>query len=294
MKRSVLAAAVACVVGLVVLLVGLLAGVRQAAAPAGGLFAPPVWGLVVGGLALLAGGALGLAWGTLARLRRYYNAPLTIVAVTLGAGALSGLVIAPLLLLDPALRRLSVATFFLAGAVLYALLLGAVYVLVIQPGYLSWRAMGLSVADLRRTAPWWPLAFLGLLAIAAGTEWVLQQLGVRQTQLDALQWLREVPPWQYFLAAVLAAVVAPIVEEIYFRGWVFRALWERYGPWAAYLGSSALFAAVHFNVQALLPILAMGLYLAYLYQRTGSIIPGIVAHACNNALAFAALYFGRP
>ena len=250
--------------------------------------------LAVAGVLLLVGGAvLALARRYSRRLRCQYSSPTTIVLVTLGAWLLSTLAVAPLLLLQPGTRRITVATFLLAGVVLYAALLGAVYWLVIRPGHSSWRAMGLSPADATRTAAYWPLATLGLFAIATATEWALQQLGVRQTQLDSLQWLRQVPLWQYLLVAVMAAVVAPVVEEIYFRGWVFRALRERYGAPPAYLGSSLLFALVHLNVQALVPILAIALFLAYVYQRTGSIVPGIIAHAFNNALAFAVLYFGR-
>ena len=93
---------------------------------------------------------------------------------------------------------------------------------------------------------------------------------------------------EHFLAA---AVLAPIAEEIYFRGYVFRAYVAQKGPLQAYLFSSVLFAVVHLNWQAFVPIFVVGLFLGFLYQRTGSVLPGIIAHAFNNAVAFTVLYF---
>jgi membrane protease YdiL (CAAX protease family) len=87
------------------------------------------------------------------------------------------------------------------------------------------------------------------------------------------------------------AVIAPICEEIFFRGYVFTAVSRTRGvPWA-FLASSVLFAAAHLNLQATLPILVIGLAFSYLYWRSSSLVPSMVAHAMNNALAMTAFYF---
>jgi membrane protease YdiL (CAAX protease family) len=59
----------------------------------------------------------------------------------------------------------------------------------------------------------------------------------------------------------------------------------------AYGATSALFATLHLNLPALLPILALSLIFCLAYQRTGSIVPGVVGHALNNTAAFGILYF---
>ena len=84
------------------------------------------------------------------------------------------------------------------------------------------------------------------------------------------------------------AVVAPIVEEIIFRGFIFAGLRERYGWKKAALFSSLLFAAIHFQPTAFLPIIVLGLIFAYLYQRSGSIWPAIAMHLTSNAIALGA------
>jgi membrane protease YdiL (CAAX protease family) len=82
----------------------------------------------------------------------------------------------------------------------------------------------------------------------------------------------------------------PIGEEVFFRGFIFSTL-RRWGwAWAVTL-SSLLFAAVHLQVVHFLPILLLGVVLAVLYQRTGSLVASIAVHGVNNLIAaLASLY----
>ena len=131
----------------------------------------------------------------------------------------------------------------------------------------------------------------GVLVISALIQSVMRAIGVQQTQLATLECIRDFPFWG-FLAVVLAGgVLAPIAEELYFRGFVFGSYRRTRSPLVAYGVTSLLFATLHLNLPALLPILALSLIFCYAYQRTGSIIPSMVAHAVNNSTAFCILYF---
>lgn len=94
-------------------------------------------------------------------------------------------------------------------------------------------------------------------------------------------------PWLIFLAGI---IVAPLVEEIFFRGFLFTGLRERYGWIAAALISAALFAAVHLQPITMPSIFLLGLVFAYLYQRTESIWPAVIIHFFTNTLGLAAAY----
>jgi membrane protease YdiL (CAAX protease family) len=185
-------------------------------------------------------------------------------------------------------------TLVASAIVLDAILISIVYFRVVRPGIISWRDMGLTRAAIPRGWLPWVVGPPAMIAIVVAIRLALQQFGVQQTQLDGVQWVRSVPGWQFALIVFATAVLTPIAEELYFRGYVFRAYYAQKGPLQAYLFSSALFALVHFNLPAFLPIFAVGLFLAFLYQRTGSVLPGIVAHAFNNGMAFTALYFVTP
>jgi CAAX protease family protein len=85
-------------------------------------------------------------------------------------------------------------------------------------------------------------------------------------------------------------LAAPIGEELFFRGFLFAALRARHGFWSSALLSSAAFGLVHV-VQGsflLVPIIfVVGLGLAWVYERRGSLLASITAHATFNAIGLA-------
>jgi membrane protease YdiL (CAAX protease family) len=93
------------------------------------------------------------------------------------------------------------------------------------------------------------------------------------------------------LAAILVIVVAPAAEEFFFRGFFYRALRSRFSMIAAAVIDGLVFGAVHYTgsqTLSVLPVLAMlGFVFCILYERTGSILPGISLHAINNSISYA-------
>ncbi len=109
-----------------------------------------------------------------------------------------------------------------------------------------------------------------------------------QTQPDISSLFDNVSsPWPLLFAGV---IVAPFVEEVFFRGFVFTGLREKYGWIPAALISAGLFALVHLRPISFLPIFLMGLIFAYLYHRTNSIWPGLIMHLATNSLGLGAAY----
>jgi len=94
--------------------------------------------------------------------------------------------------------------------------------------------------------------------------------------------------WQVFVAAV---VIAPITEEMLFRGYFYAVLKRSIGPLPAALGISLLFGAVHNNALGFpgLTLLALGLTLAY--EWSGSILVSIFMHAWFNATSLYAMWW---
>ena len=89
--------------------------------------------------------------------------------------------------------------------------------------------------------------------------------------------------WGY----VSIGLLAPLVEEIVFRGAILRALLQRCGKaWVAIAISALLFAIAHMNPAQLPHAFLIGLLLGWMYYRTDSIIPGIVYHWINNSVAY--------
>ncbi len=91
---------------------------------------------------------------------------------------------------------------------------------------------------------------------------------------------------------LVGAVLAPVSEEVYFRGYMLTAISDKLGVKAGILLSSAYFAAVHFDMKAFIPIFFLGTILAYVYARTSSIAIVIVAHTVINSTTFLLSYLG--
>jgi membrane protease YdiL (CAAX protease family) len=89
---------------------------------------------------------------------------------------------------------------------------------------------------------------------------------------------------------VLIAIMAPISEEVCFRGMLFGGLRRRMPALPAALISGAIFGGLHATtgVSAVPPLIVFGVLLALLYERTGSIVPGIILHMLNNSVALLA------
>ena len=84
---------------------------------------------------------------------------------------------------------------------------------------------------------------------------------------------------------VIAVVAAPLFEEIFFRGFVYQGLRHSWGWWPAALGSAAIFSVAHLQITVFVPIFALGVGLAWVYERTGSLWTSIAMHAVFNGLA---------
>lgn len=84
------------------------------------------------------------------------------------------------------------------------------------------------------------------------------------------------------MASVFAAVFGPVAEEIFFRGFMYPAVKKQWGMAAGILGTSVLFSFLHMHAVGFLPILALGIMLTYLYEKTGTILVPIAVHIIHN------------
>lgn len=92
---------------------------------------------------------------------------------------------------------------------------------------------------------------------------------------------------QVLLAGVVVVLAAPVGEELFFRGFLFGALRRRFRFPAAAGGASAVFAVFHV-IPLLMPLMfVVGFGLAYVYERHGSLVASIAAHAAFNLVGYA-------
>ncbi len=88
--------------------------------------------------------------------------------------------------------------------------------------------------------------------------------------------------WGSVLALV---VVAPVTEELLFRGLILRGFLRNYSVRKSIIASALLFGALHLNPWQFVPATVIGLWLGWVYVKTRSLLPCIFAHALNNGLS---------
>lgn len=136
---------------------------------------------------------------------------------------------------------------------------------------------------------------LGLFVLLQGLGTFLESCGAHLApqRLLADTLLAQKDPGRLLIFLLVAAIVAPFWEEIFFRGLTYQVLRHRLGVLAGCLLSGALFALLHAEPMLLrLPIFLLGALLAGLYEMAGSLYVPIVAHAVANTLSTLLAYFG--
>jgi len=144
---------------------------------------------------------------------------------------------------------------------------------------------GLRRVALGLAARWTLVAWIAFFVISAAWAAALniqeeddlpQELGADESTLALV------------VVSVLVTVVAPVTEELFFRGFMFTALRRAWGLIPAVLATGVAFGAVHAGSsepEFLVPLGVFGAALCLLYWRTNSLLPCIVLHALNNSLA---------
>jgi uncharacterized protein len=155
---------------------------------------------------------------------------------------------------------------------------------------LTWRILG-------PVRPSWLLVAIGLGVGVVGTIGAYTINAILVTALGAedpveQEVLQEVLAGgrTMIVALIVAVVMAPLVEEILFRGLLFQALRRRVGLWPAALLSTAIFAVIHVEIVfsqpvALAGLSALGVFLAWAFHRTGSLVVPILGHAVFNGMS---------
>lgn len=118
--------------------------------------------------------------------------------------------------------------------------------------------------------------------------WIMlaEQLPALKDSLNAMNMGNENIGGGSFLGAVVVAVIgAPLIEEIVFRGIVFRSLRRVSPPWVAILVSSVLFGLYHMNTVQIVYATLMGLVAGIIYEKSNNLLFPILVHVANNLVA---------
>ena len=136
-----------------------------------------------------------------------------------------------------------------------------------------------------RTRPWGVLFWcvLAALGVIIPSTWLQEQMPELPNMMEAEFGMIMKERLGYFVVGLLA----PLAEELVFRGAILRALlrWHK-NAWVGIAISAVLFAIIHMNPAQMPHAFLVGLLLGWMYYRTDSIVPGVVFHWVNNSVAY--------
>lgn len=210
----------------------------------------------------------------------------TAAAIILRGGA-AGVVMTAGILSAPSFEQGALRALVIPLAYLPLLVLA--YVRLLKPAGLTFQngfGLGIKREDLGRLA----CTILAVVAAGLWGEWVMG----RAAEFLSLnnhwtEWFDQDLVWgspSVTAVSLLEYVAfAPIFEELAFRGLLFAMLRRRFAFLPAAMISTSLFALAHgYSLIGFLSVFWSGFLWAWIYERTGSLIPGMVAHATNNLL----------
>lgn len=196
---------------------------------------------------------------------------------------------------DPGLLPLAAQTLPMPLAALAALA-----VCMRADGSSARRAFGLQARQRRSGARQAPLLYLAALPVvlAAALAWraVLDGLAIPLAPQPLIELLQSgrLSPYAVLYISVLAVTVAPITEELLFRGLLLPLLMRHYGPVQAVTAVSLMFACIHFNAASIAPLFAIAAAFALGYLWTGSLLTPVLMHALFNGVNLLLLTLAAP
>lgn len=194
------------------------------------------------------------------------------------------------------------ASLLLLGSYLQALhfeygMIATQVLIILIPALLFWRCFAVDQVTFARLRPL-PLKFVPAIVILAAAMWLVNVFiaaglvgGLMELGFKPLVMIEPPTTWQQYLGyIVVLSVFAGICEEVLFRGTIMPAL-EQYGLVPAIIFSSLLFALLHGSLLSLLSTFSLGVIMAVIVVKTGSLWGGIIYHMLNNFYAATYLFW---
>ncbi|MBZ0270594.1 CPBP family intramembrane metalloprotease [bacterium] len=163
---------------------------------------------------------------------------------------------------------------------------------------------------IRRQTSWGALEYMGVARVSwrAFGFWmgvfivftIVSEAVVRLAGLETGEWYETAYKLTQSRGLMFAVVCvgAPVVEELLFRGFLFRGIKKSFGPVVAIVITTAFFAYAHvgfaYNVTGLVFVTLLGALFGLMRDRTDSVLPGMAAHFVNNTVFFGLVALGNP
>ena len=165
-------------------------------------------------------------------------------------------------------------------------------------GYVAMRRVSIQLFIGVTCKSWWRYILVGITLLLVISPFIMVLANLHSDpggEQEAVKFFRESSSLQSrLLLAFMAVIVAPVVEEMVFRGLLYRIFRGYFGKLSAMFFTSVLFAAIHGNLPMFLPLTLLACALAAGVEATGSLMVSIAMHATFNALSISLMLLETP
>ena len=214
------------------------------------------------------------------------KATLLTIAVTVIIVGLLAVLLALVVLSGSDWVRESWFILIIAGIPLYGAMALSVWLFSVRKYKCGWRALGFRNSNVKGLLLGISVVLIGI-AFGSLYDFIIVQTGAESPSSLPADFVGTWYNWA--MLGLFAIVVAPVAEELFFRGFMLPGIGKRFGKGWGIVISAIIFALAHLQpgaLGALVPIFLLGLLLAWLYIKTKSIWPCIFAHFTYNSIAF--------
>ncbi|MGB2630257.1 MAG: CPBP family intramembrane glutamic endopeptidase, partial [Candidatus Omnitrophota bacterium] len=165
--------------------------------------------------------------------------------------------------------------------------ISVIFYFIVKKYRQSINAIGLTLKGFAKNVFYAMIGYVTLVPILLGimlvTYFVIKWFAYEPPVQPIVEiFMKEKEPTILLMSTLFAAIFGPIAEEIFFRGFMYGAIKKTFGIFWAMIITSAVFSILHTHVVGFLPIMMLGLLLAFLYEKTGSLISCMSVHIAHN------------
>lgn len=154
------------------------------------------------------------------------------------------------------------------------------------------RALGFRAFKVGEALFWIVVLFFAFFAVNALYQYLITALHLHlQTNDQVILQQSKNAPLSTYATLIASVLVAPFCEEVFFRGFVFPGLLRGMAPGGAIVLSALIFAVAHADPGSFVVLFFIGLALAFVRLRTGSLWPSMLLHLLNNGIGALLIVF---
>jgi len=181
-------------------------------------------------------------------------------------------------------QNISNISFMVLYGIQVILMLGTVWFFALYRRRAGLRDLGLRYYSIGKTLWYTFISLLAIFIISFIYVFVLSSVFGIEAPSSKIEILVSNRSVSNTILLIVVAFIGPVVEEVFFRGFLYSAFRKSWGVFPALFISSILFSVVHLQVYSFIPLFLIGWLLAYLFEKTRSLFPAIFLHAVYNLI----------